>query len=452
MAHCLFELCNYREAFEVLVKGRELFPEIVLFDEIIDSKIKEYWSKRQSTFDSMAAMQRREELLEFTWDDVSLIHNVYRSMYGTYSAKIAKKTENKKRVLIVGDFFIPQCERYRINQKVEQLTLAGYICKTLDWISIESGWSDFAFYDYIIFYRVPAVPEVVKAITYSDFLGKTVVYEIDDLVFDAEYPSAIESFGGYVSLDQYRDLLKGMALFNSAMRLCDIGIASTMPLAKRMEVFLKSKKCFVHRNGLDSLNAFEEVSKANKKHVDIFYGSGTQAHNSDFIDEVLPAIIRILEEFGNARLVVAGYLKLPDLVLEKYSDRIKMLPFVKSVQAYWEYLKQADINIAVLKSDSINDCKSELKWFEAACYGIPSVLSATQNYKDVIENNVDAKLASSLSEWYDSLAELVTSPVKRKAISDAAKQRVLENYSPEYMAISIHDVITNSLKEESRND
>lgn len=445
MSQCLFELGLYQESLKILVIGRELFPEIFLFDEIIDSTVMAFWSKRQSTFDSLAAMQKREELIDVTWSDVSLIHNIYQSMYETHSQKIRKSSKNNKKVLIVGDFFIPQCERYRINQKVEHLELAGYKCKTLDWINITSDWSDFAFYDYVIFYRTPAVPEVVKAITYCDCLGKNVIYEIDDMVFDLEYPSDIESFGGYVSLEQYRDLLKGMALFNSAMKLCDVGIASTIPLADKMAPLLKSKKCFVYRNGLDSLNSFEVIDKNHKEYIDIFYGSGTQAHNSDFIDEVLPAIVKVLNNYENTRLVVAGYLKLPNHIIKQYGNRIKMLPFVRSVEAYWEYLKQADINIAVLKNDPINDCKSELKWFEAACYEVPSVLSATKNYKDVVDDGGDAFLASNLDEWYESLAELVASSSRRKSIASAAKKKVIDTYSPEAMAISINEVITNTL-------
>ena len=34
-----------------------------------------------------------------------------------------------------------------------------------------------------------------------------------------------------------------------------------------------------------------------------------------------------------------------------------------------------------------------LKWFEAACFKIPSVVSNTQNYLDVIEDGVDAMIA-----------------------------------------------------------
>ena len=82
---------------------------------------------------------------------------------------------------------------------------------------------------------------------------------------------------------------------------------------------------------------------------------------------------------------------------------------VKSVQGYWSLLEQADINIAVLQNDVINGCKSELKWFEAACFGIPSIVSVTANYRDVINHGEDAYIADTEEDWYAALNELIGS-------------------------------------------
>ena len=74
-------------------------------------------------------------------------------------------------------------------------------------------------------------------------------------------------------------------LFQEAAKLCEYAIASTLPLLALLQSLVTSKKGFLHRNGLDSLNIF--MSKKEKEYINIFYGSGTLAHNSDFIDLTL---------------------------------------------------------------------------------------------------------------------------------------------------------------------
>jgi len=107
----------------------------------------------------------------------------------------------------------------------------------------------------------------------------------------------------------------------------------------------------------------------------------------------------------------------------------RSIPPTKKVQNYWSLLEQADINIAVLHNDEINNCKSELKWFEAACFAIPSIVSHTQNYQDIIRNGEDGYIVSSSEEWYRALHCLVSDPQKRQKIGQAAMQRVKEEYS-----------------------
>ncbi len=446
LANSYFEKDMYQKAFETLISGKSEFQEVVLFDELLDEKIKFFWQRRQVVHDAYSLMQDRESLLRIIGDDIQTIHEAYKSMYRSYGEPFPKVVNNKKRVLIVGDFFLTQCVRYRINQKLEQLELAGYECDTVDWINVNSEFSKFSFYDFIIFYRTPAVPEIVKAMTYCNHLGKVTVYEIDDMVFDIEYPIDIQSYGGYVSLGQYKDLTKGMALFNNAIKYADFGIASTTVIQKRLEKYVAKGKCYIHRNGLDSKNyGIGNEIKRDKKFIDIFYGSGTKAHNSDFIEEILPAMDEILSEYPSVRLVIAGYLNLPDAIIEKYKERIKFLPFVNSVEAYWGYLRQADINLAVLSPDIINDGKSELKWFEAGYFGIPSVVSSTQNYKDVVKHGIDGLIASSHTEWFQSLKLLIESKDVRLKMGQAAKERANTDYSLESLSQNLDEIINDAL-------
>lgn len=338
------------------------------------------------------------------------------------------KTDN---ILIVGDFFVPQCKRYRIDQKVEQLTATGATVKTIDWTQLEKHMDELCFHDVVIFYRVPAQPNVIKAIAQVNIARRLSIYEIDDLLFDEIYPPTIDTYGGAVSSSDYTGLVRGMSLFHSAAKLCRVGLASTIPLQERLASLTQSKQCLLHRNGFDSLNAQCHVRPTlnESDHINVFYGSGTKAHNNDFIELALPAILKVMERNRHVRLIIAGYLELPKSVVEAFKDRIINLPITHDVSVYYSYLQLADINLAVLKSDLVTDCKSELKWFEAAWFGIPSIVSRTQNYLDVVRDGIDAQIADTPDEWEDALNKLIADSELRRNMGETARNRVLNDYS-----------------------
>lgn len=112
---------------------------------------------------------------------------------------------------------------------MEQLESQGIKVTCIDWTKLTENSNELAVSDLVIFYRVPAVPEIIKAIAQVNVAGKLSFYEIDDLLFDTIYPADLDTYGGYLSLDTHIELRKGMAQFYSAARLCRYGIASNTP-------------------------------------------------------------------------------------------------------------------------------------------------------------------------------------------------------------------------------
>lgn len=449
-ASCLVRLNRLDEAMQVLAGGIAANPNFRQQHDELDRLAEQRWNGFQAELLVWVDAKDREQLVQQARRFAHRLYQAYLPLFGGPGPGEAREggagedgseepmaalpplgSINTDRVLIVGDYHVPQCERYRINQKIEQLEAVGKKVTAVNWMELEKHGNALALHDIVIFYRVPAVPKVIKAIAQVNATGKLSLYEIDDLIFVPEYPPAIESYGGYVGLETYRGLTRGMALFNAAASLCRIGIASTEPLREHLAPLVREGRCLLHRNGLDHLNQFRTTDKSQKKTIDIFYGSGTQAHNSDFIEQALPAIERILAEMPQVRLVVVGYLRLPKEFRTRFVEQYRQLPPVKSVQAYWSLLEQADINIAVLQDDRLNDCKSELKWFEAACFGIPSVVSSTANYRDVVKDGEDAFLAATPDEWYGALKRLTKSVELRQKVGQAALQRAKEDYSLE---------------------
>lgn len=334
-------------------------------------------------------------------------------------------------VVILANRSLPQCDHYRVVQKRMQLERMGWTVEIYAQSEVEACRLALDRACAVIFYRVVAFPAVLHAILYARALGIPTIYEIDDLLFDsALYPDPFESFEGQITSAEYIGLQYGVPLFRYAMRQCEVGLASTPALAQAMRPLVRSGICHVLRNGLDERNApflDRPPMPFCPSTVTIFYGSGTKAHNRDFNDIAAPALLDVLGRQPHVRLVIAGYLQL-DRRFAPFADRVLQLGFSSDVSAYWETLSGADINLAVLAPSPMSDAKSEIKWLEAAMCGIPSVVSATQTYRDILVDGEDAFLAQTPQDWSRAIDALVRDADLRGRVGRQARAKAVREY------------------------
>lgn len=422
--------------FEGLVE--KLFGDRSLtnLEDDLDHCIQEIYKAHKGRFEIYAMNDDRKLLKDKAYQLSKSIYSTWLNFFGVGDPSL-KENLNTKRILIIGDYSITQCVRYRIDQKVEQLESQGKIVTTLDWCKIEDNWNTIAQHDVVIFYRLQALPQVLKAMAMVNANGKASFYEIDDLLFDLSYPDSIETYGGYVGLEAYYSLKKSMVGFYAAARHCRFGISSTMSLCEKLKELVFGSECILHRNGLDNKSLVRTSQKDEEATINIFYGSGTQAHNSDFLEEAFPALKRILKKYPRVRLIVAGYLILPLDFLSEFKKQLIQIPPLNNIQAYWAFLSRGDINLAVLNDNMMNGCKSEIKWLEAACLGIPSVVSSTINYRDVLTDGEDVLLASNEEQWFESLESFIKDRSSRERIGEKAMSKALAEYSIESLGQSL---------------
>lgn len=409
-----------------------------------DTLLKQ-WNALFAQGDTLLKQNNRREAHEFYRKAI----HAYRESMEIPKITIPKEIPLQPSILLIVDDYLPQCFRYRVQQKIEQLEYAGFAVNYFPMKEIDQAKNMLHFCHIVIFYRVPALPNVIETIEYAKAIKKVVFYEIDDLIFDEQnYPDSFESYGGQISIEQYEGLVRGTTLFREAMALCDYAIASTPALLEEMQNIVVKGTCFLHRNALDKLNfkAYNlRLSKVQRGYLSIFYGSGTKAHDADFSELVAPAIARILEKYSQTRLTLMGYISLPE-VLRPYADRIDQIQLIEDVEIYWDFLRQADINIAVLNATRVNNCKSELKWFEAAYFKVPSVVSATQTYLEVIRHGIDGLIATTTEEWFTHLESLITDINLRTTIANTAYERVWQEYTLPVMANNIKNIISAGLQ------
>ncbi|MBW3560140.1 MAG: glycosyltransferase, partial [Proteobacteria bacterium] len=89
----------------------------------------------------------------------------------------------------------------------------------------------------------------------------------------------------------------------------------------------------------------------------------------------------------------------------------------------------ADIGFAVLRPTWATDSKSEIKWLEAAVFGIPSVVSDTAMYCEVLDDGRDALIARTPEEWLQALTRLTDDRELRARIGAAAHAKAADRYS-----------------------
>lgn len=336
-----------------------------------------------------------------------------------------KHTIPKEHVLIIDgvENAIPQCTRYRVENKAAQLRNLGFDVWTVNASDFKMGYAENA--SHIIIYRTGYSEEFEKLCHLAQKYNKPVYYDIDDLVIDTKYTDLLSYTQGLSDIEKY-EYDSGVKSYGKMMSLCDSVITTTQTLKEELENY--SSKVIINRNLASeelvslSQNTIKDYRQDHSK-VKLGYFSGSITHNENF-EMIKPAIVQILEKYPHVELHLVGYIDLPQ-DLQKYTKQIKMNPYVD-----WRELprliSQMDINLAPLVDSVFNRAKSEIKWLEAALVKVPTVASYLGSFEEMVSNDETGLLAQP-GEWYEKLEILIENPDKRQRIAEAAYRFVLEN-------------------------
>ena len=355
------------------------------------------------------------------------------------------QTEMRDRVVLLANVDLAQCTHYRVNQKKEIFERAGVTLQVFPQSDAIGFLDALPGAKAAIFYRLPALPMNIRGILYARALGIPTLYDIDDLIFEgAHYPEPIETYGGVIDHNFYCMLQMGVPLFRAAMALCDVALASTTELAAYMKPVVRSRRAYVLPNGLDSHNdynfGFDTPRVRRNKDTILFYGSGTKAHNGDFLELVGTPLTEIMREDPSIKLIIMGHIWL-DERFDAVRGQITVLDWSQDVLSYWSVLREADINLAVLIPAPTTHCKSEIKWLEAAALGLPSIVSSTHRYMEVLEDDVDCLMAGSADEWRDALLRLIGDEALRHRLVKEARRKASMSYSLDANVKRLGDIL-----------
>jgi glycosyltransferase involved in cell wall biosynthesis len=336
------------------------------------------------------------------------------------------------RVLIVAELSLPQCKKYRVDQKRDMINALGWDCSTVAWQDTDRVLSLLQTHSVVIFYRVPAFPDVLRCIEEAKALGLPHYFELDDLIFDLDDYAANPNLLG-LDATAAKGLFDGAVLYQQALERCRNVIASTPYLAERMQQ-VGGGSASVIENALDGETIRVAAAAKRREHdgqVRILYGSGTRTHDADFAS-IATALQRVAADHPHVEIVLVGELNPPPPLLD-LGQRLWQLPACPYPE-YLALLAESDIAIAPLSPVRFNDAKSNIKFLEAASVGVPSVCSPRSAFAHAVRHNETGLLADTLDEWYAALTALVVAPELRRRMGEAARTDVLQRYSPDAIA------------------
>ncbi len=268
--------------------------------------------------------------------------------------------------------------------------------------------------DALVLVRYPWSGPLQRLVDKAHHHDVPLVFDTDDLVFDPSLvPLVMDAL--HVDRDDFRNWQLWYAYtaqLRETLSACGAALTTGPPLREHLLPHVPSGDVSVVPNFLDrSQEEFSrELLEAKRRTgfrtsgaVTLGYFSGTPTHARDFAVAV-PAVVRLLERDPDVRLRLVGRLDVAD-ELADLEDRIEVLPFMSFIELQ-RTIAEVEINLAPLQSHGFTDCKSELKYFEAAAVGTWTVASASPAFCASIDDGRTGRAVRAW-EWDDALDEAV---------------------------------------------
>lgn len=367
--------------------------------------------------------------------------------------KRIQNNSGKKRVVYIYEKADTSTFRYRVYNMCQALDsskdfVGSYFFEyELDQISEYLGTIDI-----LVIVRTRWTIEIDAFIQKAKNKRIPVLFDIDDLVFNIEKLPIVmntlnvqfEDPGSYNFWFAYASRLWIMG------KICDATIGTNKYICDRLSNYYK-KPSYVVNNFLnqeqieisDKLYQSKIGEKSKKrKSFRIGYFSGTPSHINDF-KKVAPEIGSLLTKYQNMTLEVVGFMEFPDF-LQKFvkKGQITHSPLVDFLTLQ-EKISQSDVNIIPLVENEFTNCKSELKFFEAAIVGTVTCATPTYVYKNNIQNEQTGFLCVE-GLWCHTIEKIYKNEIDKNLIKNA-REYCINKYSPRAQLASIEKMLNTNV-------
>jgi len=346
---------------------------------------------------------------------------------------------------------------YRVERPAQAAAELGWTVDIVPVLDLEPEWwrRRAPHPAVVVIWRARHSALLERAVTAWRQRGSRILCDLDDHMVDPaiarpEIIDAIRSLG----LSAAR-VAEHYAAIRRTLDLADACLVPTAPLAAAVEAC--GVRALVLPNGFDRetyrasreavLRRAAEAAESDGL-VRIGYAAGSRTHQRDFA-AVAPALARVLRAHPECRLVLFREPRrrapLVDVgecpALAGLRDQIEWRPFVP-LGRLPEELARFDINLAPVEVGNVFcEAKSELKYFEAALVGVPTIAAPTEPFRTAITSGHTGFLAADTAAWHDCLEQLVTDTDLRRRMGQAALHDVLHRYGPEARSARLDEML-----------
>lgn len=334
---------------------------------------------------------------------------------------------------------------YRVERYVEAARACGFAAR---WMTAGPvGPADLEQVAITVLWRVPHSGHIQGIVQVTREQGGLAIFDVDDLMFRPEL-AVIDIIDGIRSQKfSELDTQAFFARIGRTLKACDLVTCPTEELARHARRM--GRPAYVLPNGFDAQShaaarrARREWALFGDDLLRIGYAAGSRTHQRDFA-VAAPAVLRILRENDRARLTLfrdgssgEGVVLLNEFPeFAEVADRIEWRNMVPLAELPGELARFA-INIAPLEDGNpFCEAKSELKYFEAALVGVPTIASPSGPFRRAIIPGVTGMLARTEAEWHAALTTLLADADLRVRIAQAAYHDSLAHFGPEARAES----------------
>ncbi|KUO59860.1 MAG: hypothetical protein APF84_02990 [Gracilibacter sp. BRH_c7a] len=261
------------------------------------------------------------------------------------------------------------------------------------------------------------------------------LFDVDDLIFDTKYlPIVTNTLNVPFKDDRDYEFWFGcISRIEYTAARADGFIATNSFLGDRLKAkFNKQYGVIPNFLNEEQLSISEKCCEQKKNQISrnpftIGYFSGTPSHVNDF-RMISQEIILLLEEFKNIQFKVVGYMEFPREIQPMIKNgRVTFTPLVDFLELQC-LISQVDVNVVPLVKNIFTNCKSELKYFEAAVVNTITCATPTEVYRKAINHGENGFLCEQ-GKWYDTLKYIYKENEGRQEILKTAYKHVFDCYT-----------------------
>ena len=361
-----------------------------------------------------------------------------------------RRAPGQRLVFVSGEHDTPGHD-YRVLRAVASAVVLGWQAEAMTIEAASNARLDGA--DMVVIWRATWSADIDRIFDHCRRTGITTIFDVDDLMFRPELARNVLIDGIRSQRLSELDVQRFYVRVNQSVRAADLCTCTTAELASHLRLFKKPSfvvpNCWNEETWRRSRLAVRQRAQAEGDGlVRIGYASGTRTHQKDFAAAV-GAIARLLRENPECRLVL---FRDPDsgegIVIADEFDELAEL----HAQVEWRdkvalvdlaaEIARFDINLAPLQvGNPFCEAKSELKYWEAALAGVPTVASPTGPYRRAIEHGRTGYLAGTEEEWFAALASLAGDAALRRRVAHAAYLDVLWRFGPLHHAAALGSML-----------